>query len=106
MSVEEHLPSTQRSVDLASRRDKSTAEHSPVDSGTPPEQEVQGELTGDRQLSTHLSEDTAVIWDESSLQQLKQILHIGNLVPALVAFQRHVTIHLSEFLLALLLFTW
>ncbi|EMP29902.1 hypothetical protein UY3_13002 [Chelonia mydas] len=42
-----------------SRRDKSTAEHSPVDSGTPPGQEAQAESTGKRQPSTFRSEDTA-----------------------------------------------
>ncbi|EMP24528.1 hypothetical protein UY3_18453 [Chelonia mydas] len=47
---------------IASRLDtiKSTTERSPVDSGTPPEQEAQADLMGECQLSTHLSEDTAV----------------------------------------------
>ncbi|EMP34194.1 Potassium voltage-gated channel subfamily KQT member 5 [Chelonia mydas] len=43
-----------------SRRDKSTPEHSAVDSCTPLAQEVQGESTGEQQQLTHRSEDTAV----------------------------------------------
>ncbi|EMP38167.1 Oxysterol-binding protein-related protein 8, partial [Chelonia mydas] len=43
-----------------SRRDKSTVERSPVYSGTPPERGAQTESTGERQLSTYCSEDTAV----------------------------------------------
>ncbi|EMP34434.1 hypothetical protein UY3_08410 [Chelonia mydas] len=46
-------------VDAQTRRYKSTPEHSPIDSCTPPAQEVQAESTGERQQSTHRSEVTA-----------------------------------------------
>ncbi|EMP32202.1 Striatin-3, partial [Chelonia mydas] len=43
-----------------SRCHKLTAERSPIDSSTPPEQEAQAESMGERQQSTHCSEDTAL----------------------------------------------
>ncbi|EMP40126.1 hypothetical protein UY3_02629 [Chelonia mydas] len=39
--------------------DPAGVERSPIDSGTPPEQEAQAELTGERQQLTYRSEDTA-----------------------------------------------
>ncbi|CAM2110885.1 unnamed protein product [Caretta caretta] len=54
------IPTNQSPRFLKTRRDKSTAKCSPIDSGTPLEREVQAELTGERQLSTYRSEDTAL----------------------------------------------
>ncbi|EMP26153.1 hypothetical protein UY3_16787 [Chelonia mydas] len=57
----------QRSIQLGSiyrvysRCNKSTAKRSPVESGTPLEREAQAESMGERQLSTHRSEDAARI---------------------------------------------
>ncbi|EMP39713.1 Gamma-2-syntrophin [Chelonia mydas] len=48
------------------RCDKLTAEPSSVNSGTPPEREVQAESTGERQLSTYHSEDTTAPSSPSS----------------------------------------
>ncbi|EMP35470.1 hypothetical protein UY3_07434 [Chelonia mydas] len=55
------------------RRDKSTAERSPVDSGTPPEQEAYAESTGDCQQSTYRSEDTAPEGAGTAVERMQTI---------------------------------
>ncbi|EMP32689.1 hypothetical protein UY3_10179 [Chelonia mydas] len=57
------------------RRDKSTPELSPVDSGTPPGREVQAESTGEHQQSTHRSEDTMV--NRSKYVNFSYVIHVA-----------------------------
>ncbi|EMP36802.1 hypothetical protein UY3_06013 [Chelonia mydas] len=57
------------------RRDKSTPECSPVNSGTPPLREVQAESTGERQQSTHHSEDTVV--SRSKYVDFSYVIHVA-----------------------------
>ncbi|EMP33101.1 Bone morphogenetic protein 4 [Chelonia mydas] len=57
-----------------SRHDKSIAEHSPVDFGTPPERESQAALTGEHQQLTHRSEDTTV--SRSKYIDFSYVIHV------------------------------
>ncbi|EMP37202.1 hypothetical protein UY3_05733 [Chelonia mydas] len=62
----------------SSRCDKLTTECSPIDSGTPLEQEVQAELTGERQQSTYRSEDTVV--NRSKYTDFGYVIHVAEVV--------------------------
>ncbi|EMP35051.1 hypothetical protein UY3_07781 [Chelonia mydas] len=60
---------------LKSRRNKSTPERSPVNSCTPARREAQAELTGERQRSTHCSEDSTV--SQSKYVDFSYVIHVA-----------------------------
>ncbi|EMP37664.1 hypothetical protein UY3_05124 [Chelonia mydas] len=61
---------------IYSRRNKLTPENSPVNSCTPPPQEAQAELTGERQQSTHHGEDTTV--SRSKYVDFSYVIHVAD----------------------------